>query len=114
MHALLHRYTQALLTQVEQGLVCNRFHATKARCCRWLLLTHDRAGSDQVPLTQEFVASMLGVQRTRVMELLSQLHEAGLIQYTRGQLTIRDRAGLEASACACYQVITAAYARLLG
>lgn len=92
----------------------HRFHATQARCCRWLLLTHDRAGSDQFPLTQEFLASMLGVQRTRVTEVVGRLQAAGLIHYTRGQLTIRDRAGLEASACACYQVITAEYARLLG
>lgn len=112
--ALLRRYTQALLTQIAQGAACGRAHGADQRCARWLLLAHDRAGGDQLPLTHEFLAQMLGVRRATVTEGAGRLQAAGLIRHRRGVVTILDRAGLEAAACECYRVIRGEYARLLG
>jgi CRP-like cAMP-binding protein len=114
LHDLLHRYTQTLIDQMAQGMVCNRLHSIAQRCARWLLLTHDRVSSDQIPLTQQFLAQMLGVRRASVGTVASKLQKAGLIRYSRGVITILDRPGLEAAACECYRIIEAEYSRLLG
>ena len=114
LHDLLHPYTQAIINQMAQGMVCNRMHSIAQRCARWLLLTHDRVSSDQFPLTQEFLAHMLGVRRASVSTVASKLQKAGLIRYSRGVITILDRPGLEAAACECYRIIEAEYDRLLG
>lgn len=113
MQALLQRYTQALFSQVAQSSACNRLHPIEERCGRWLLQTHDRVGSDEFPLTQEFLAQMLGVQRTSVNEAASSLQEKGLIGYSRGVIAILDRKGLEDAACECYAVVRDEYARLV-
>ena len=86
----------------------------EGRCCRWLLLTHDRVESDSFPLTQEFLSYMLGVRRASVSEVTATLQRSGLIEYHRGRITIRDRKGLEAFACECYQSTQQEYKRLLG
>ena len=114
LHDLLHRYTQTLINQMAQGMVCNRLHSIAQRCARWLLLTHDRVDSDQFPLTQQFLAQMLGVRRASVGTVASKLQKAGLIRYSRGVITILDRPGLEAAVCECYRIIEAEYDRLLG
>ncbi|HKO23262.1 MAG TPA: Crp/Fnr family transcriptional regulator [Chloroflexota bacterium] len=114
LHDLLHRYTQTLINQMAQGMVCNRMHSIAQRCARWLLLTHDRVDSDQFPLTQQFLAQMLGVRRASVGTMAGKLQKAGLIRYSRGVITILDRPGLEAAVCECYQIIEAEYDRLLG
>jgi CRP-like cAMP-binding protein len=114
LHDLLHRYAQTLINQMAQGMVCNRLHSVAQRCARWLLLTHDRVDSDQFPLTQQFLALMLGVRRASVGTVAGKLQKAGLIRYRRGVITILDRPGLEAAACECYRVIEAEYDRLLG
>lgn len=111
---LLLRYTQALIDQLGQSAACNRLHSIEERCCRWLLLTQDRVGSDEFPLTHEFLAQMLGVRRASVSIVAAVLQKAGLISYHRGKMMIVDRKGLEAGACECYQVIKAEYDRLLG
>ena len=108
------RYTQALITQISQTAVCNRLHAIEQRLCRWLLLTRDRVPTDQVQMTQEFLAHMLGVRREGVTVAAQHLQEAGLIRYTRGHITILDRPGLEATTCECYQVVRNEFTRLLG
>jgi CRP-like cAMP-binding protein len=113
LHDVLHRYTQALLTQVAQSAACNRLHSIDQRCARWLLMTEDRARADRFPLTQEFLAQMLGVRRAGVSEAASRLQKAELIQYSRGVITVLDRAGLEAAACECYAIIKQEYDRLL-
>jgi CRP-like cAMP-binding protein len=110
---LLHRYTQALFTQVSQSAACNSLHSIEERCGRWLLMTHDRVETDEFVLTQEFLAIMLGVRRASVAEVAGKLQQAGLIRYRRGQMRILDRKGLEATACECYDVIRAEYERLL-
>jgi CRP-like cAMP-binding protein len=114
LHDLLHRYTQTLINQMAQGMVCNRVHSIAQRCARWLLLTHDRVSSNQVPLTQQCLAQMLGVRRASVGMVAGKLQKAGLIRYSRGVITILDRPGLEAAACECYRIIEAEYSRLLG
>lgn len=114
LHDLLHRYTQAYINHVVQVMVCNRLHSIAQRCVRWLLLTHDRVDSDQFPLTQAFLAHMLGVRRASVGTVASTLQKAGLIRYSRGVITILDRPGLESAACECYRIIKAEYDRLLG
>ena len=98
LHGLLMRYTHALLIQVSQSVACKSHHSIKQRCCRWLLMNHDRVGSDQFPITHEFLSQMIGVRRAGVTEVAGVLQKAGLIRYSRGQMTIRDRLGLE-SAC---------------
>ena len=95
-------------------MVCNRLHSIAQRCVRWLLLTHDRVDADQFPLTQAFLARMLGVRRAGVGTVAGTLQKAGLIRYSRGVITIRDRPGLEAAACECYRIIEAEYDRVLG
>jgi CRP-like cAMP-binding protein len=110
---LLLRYTQALLTQMSQTAVCNRLHGIEQQLCRWLLLSHDRLDSDELIMTQELIANMLGVRREGVTHAAGRLQEQGLISYVRGRITILDRGGLEASACECYRVVKDEYDRLL-
>jgi CRP-like cAMP-binding protein len=112
MHLLL-RYTQALITQMAQTAVCNRHHSLDQQLCRWLLLSLDRLQSNQLVMTQELIANMLGVRREGVTEAAGQLHKAGLIRYQRGHITILDRAGLERRTCECYAVVKKEYDRLL-
>lgn len=114
LHRLLQRYTQALLMQVSQTAACNRFHAVEERCCRWLLMTHDRVRSDQFPITQEFLSQMLGVRRASVSLTAATLQRAGLIRYSRGKMNILDREGLEAISCECYGIVKEEFDRLLG
>jgi CRP-like cAMP-binding protein len=111
---LLLRYTQALITQMSQTAVCNRLHAIEQQLCRWLLLSHDRLRSDELIMTQELIANMLGVRREGVTAAAGRLQEQGLIRYVRGRIRILDRRGLEASVCECYKVVRDEYERLLG
>jgi CRP-like cAMP-binding protein len=111
---LLLRYTQALLTQMSQTAVCNRLHAIEQQLCRRLLLSHDRLGSDELVMTQELIAGMLGVRREGVTAAAGRLQEDGLISYARGRIRILDRRGLEATVCECYKVVKDEYDRLLG
>lgn len=113
LQRVLHRYTQALLNQIARSAACNRLHPIGERCARWLLMTHDRAGSDQFPLTHEFLAQMLGVRRATVTVAAGMLQQAGLIRYRRGKITIADRLGLETASCECYEVIRKEFDRLL-
>lgn len=106
------RYTQALMTQMAQSVVCNRHHAVDQQLCRWLLLSLDRLPGNQLNMTQELIGNMLGVRREAVTEAAGKLQAAGLIQYSRGHITILDRTGLEARACECYAVVKAEYDRL--
>ena len=110
---LLLRYTQALITQMSQTAVCNRLHEIEQQLCRWLLLSHDRLDSDELVMTQELIANMLGVRREGVTAAASRLQEQGLISYVRGRIRILDRRGLEAAACECYKVVEDEYRRLL-
>ena len=102
---LLLRFVVAFTTQVAQSVVCNRFHHVEERLARWLLLTHDRVGSNTLKLTQEFISHMLGTRRASVTVAAGMLQEAGIIDYKRGRVTIIDRQKLEAASCECYQVI---------
>lgn len=113
LHDLLQRYTQALFNQIAQSAACNRLHSIEERLCRWLLMTADRVETGTFPLTQEFLSKMLGVNRSSVSLTASILQRAGLIEYVRGQMTILDRSGLEATTCECYQVVRAEFERLL-
>jgi CRP-like cAMP-binding protein len=113
LHHLLLRYAQALVTQMAQTAVCNRHHSLAQQLCRWLLLSVDRAPSNELTMTQEQIAHMLGVRREGVTEAAGKLQAAGLIQYNRGHITILDRSGLEAGACECYEVVRKEYERLL-
>lgn len=113
MQHLLLRYTQALLTQMAQTAVCNRHHDLDQQLCRWLLLSHDRLPSNELIMTQELIANMLGVRREGVTEAAGRLQRAGLISYHRGHITILDRAGLEQRTCECYAVVRREYDRLL-
>jgi CRP-like cAMP-binding protein len=108
---LLLRYLHTLITQITQSAVCHRYHTVEARLCRWLLLSRDRAHTDRLPLTQETLAYMLGVKRTSVSSAASLLQSKGLITYRWGHLQLLDRAGLEASACICYRIISAELAQ---
>ncbi len=107
------RYTQALITQISQTAVCNRLHPVEQRLCRWLLLCHDRVRSAELRMTQEFIANMLGGRRESVTVAAGRLQDAGLIRYARGQITIVDRPGLEATVCECYQIVKSEGERLL-
>lgn len=107
LHHLLHRYSHSLLTQVAQSSVCNRFHMVNARLARWLLMTSDRLGVEEFPLTQEFLAHMLGVRREGVSKAAGALQVAKLIHYSRGVITILNRRGLKAQSCECYAIIKA-------
>ena len=111
--ALLLRYIMALLNQIAQVTSCNRLHEVQERCARWLLQTHDRVLSDSFPLTHEFLSQMLGVHRPTVTVAAGILQKAGLVEYSRGTITILDRKGLEAASCNCYRLIAAEYERLL-
>ena len=113
MRTVMLHYTHAFFNQVAQSAACNQFHSLEQRCCRWLLMTHDRMGSNDFLLTQEFLAMMLGVQRTGVSVAAGALQRAGLITYTRGNVSIRDRAGLERRTCECYGVSKREFDRLL-
>jgi CRP-like cAMP-binding protein len=110
---LLLRYTQALLTQMSQTAVCNRHHSVDQQLCRWLLLSLDRLSSNELSMTQELIANMLGVRREGVTEAAGKLQSAGLIHYSRGRIRVIDRPGLEARACECYQVVKTEFDRLL-
>ncbi|MCC7327865.1 MAG: Crp/Fnr family transcriptional regulator [Burkholderiales bacterium] len=112
MHLLL-RYTQALITQMAQTAVCNRHHSIDQQLCRWLLLSLDRLGSNELTMTQELIANMLGVRREGVTEAAGKLQAAGLIRYGRGRISVLDRPGLEARCCECYQVVKTEFDRLL-
>lgn len=110
---LLLRYTSALITMLAQTAACNRAHSLEARMCRWLLMTLDRIGENDFPLTQEFLAQMLGVRRPSVNLAGATLQRAGLVRYTRGRITVLDRKGLEKSSCECYVRIRDEFARAL-
>lgn len=114
LHQVLLRYTQALLTQISQTAVCNRLHPVDKRLCRWLLLCHDRVRSDELRMTQEFIAIMLGGRRESVTVAAGRLQEASLIHYARGRIRIVDRQGLEAAVCECYHIVKAEEDRLFG
>ena len=107
LHKILHRYSHSLLTQVSQSAVCNRFHLVDARLARWLLMTNDRLGAQEFPLTQEFLSNMLGVRREGVSKAAGALQAGKLIRYSRGVITILNRRGLEAKSCQCYGIIKA-------
>jgi len=112
LHLLL-RYTQALLTQMAQTAVCNRHHSLDQQLCRWLLLSLDRLDGNELVMTQELIANMLGVRREGVTESALQLQKEGLIRYARGHITVLDRIGLEKRTCECYAVVKREYDRLL-
>jgi CRP-like cAMP-binding protein len=111
-HLLLH-YAQALMTQMAQTAACNRHHSVDQQLCRWLLLSLDRLASNELIMTQELIANMLGVRREGVTEAAGKLQKAGLIDYRRGQITVLNRPGLEARVCECYQVVKTEFDRLL-
>ena len=113
MMRLLLRYTQALMTQMSQTAVCNRHHSVEQQLCRWLLLTLDRLPSNELTMTQELIAGMLGVRRESITETAVMLQRAGLISYRRGHITVIDRAGLETRSCECYHVVKKEFHRLL-
>ena len=110
---LLLRYTQALITQMMQTAVCNRHHSVDQQLCRWLLLSLDRLPSNELVMTQELIANMLGVRREGVTEAAGNLQAAGLIHYSRGKISVLDRPKLEARVCECYSVVKREYDRLL-
>jgi len=110
---LLLRYTLALLTQMAQTAVCNRHHTVDQQLCRWLLLSLDRLPVNELTMTQELIANMLGVRREGVTEAAGKLQAAGLIEYNRGRITVLDRQGLEARVCECYAVVRKEFSRLL-
>ncbi|MBC7609079.1 MAG: Crp/Fnr family transcriptional regulator [Polaromonas sp.] len=112
LHLLL-RYTQALITQMSQTAVCNRHHSLDQQLCRWLLLSRDRLSGNELVMTQELIANMLGVRREGVTEAAVKLQDAGLIRYSRGRITILDIPGLEKRTCECYAVVKKEYDRLL-
>jgi CRP-like cAMP-binding protein len=113
MQDRLLRYTQALLTQVAQTAVCNRHHSLDQQLCRWLLLSLDRLPGNELVMTQELIANILGVRREGVTEAAGNLQDAGLIEYSRGHITVLDRAGLRARTCECYAVVKREFDRLL-
>ena len=113
LQRLLLRYTQALITQMGQTAVCNRHHSVEQQLCRWLLMSLDRLPSNELQMTQELIANMLGVRREGVTESAGKLQKLGLIQYNRGHITVVDRPALEAHACECYAVVKKEFDRLL-
>ena len=114
MHSVMLRYAYVMLTQITQSVVCNRFHSIDERFCRWLLMVQDCAGENSFALTQEFISQMLGVRRSGVTVAAGALQQKGLIKFTRGQITILDRQGLESSSCECYRIVREETQRLLG
>jgi CRP-like cAMP-binding protein len=113
LQRLLLRYTQALMTQMSQTAACNRHHSVEQQLCRWLLLTLDRLPSNELVMTQELIANMLGVRREGITEAAGKLQRAGVISYRRGHIAVLDRAGLEARVCECYAVVKTELNRLL-
>jgi CRP-like cAMP-binding protein len=111
--SVLLRYTQALITQMAQTAVCNRHHSLDQQLCRWLLVSLDRLGSNELVVTQELIANLLGVRREGVTEAAGRLHAAGLITYRRGHITVIERGQLEQRSCECYAVVKREYDRLL-
>jgi CRP-like cAMP-binding protein len=111
---ILHRYIHTTIVLGSQTAACNRFHRVEARLCRWLLMSSDGIGKEDLFLTHDFLATMLGVRRAGVSEAASQLQSQGLIHYQRGRIQIVDRKGLETSACECYEAVKAEYVRLFG
>jgi CRP-like cAMP-binding protein len=111
---LLLRYTQALITQISQTAVCNRLHSVDQQLCRWLLLSHDRVKADELIMTQELIADMLGVRREGVTVAAGRLQDAGAISYVRGHIKILNRIKLEETVCECYRVVKNEFDRLLG
>jgi CRP-like cAMP-binding protein len=114
LYGLVQRYTQSMINQISQSIVCNHRHSVEKRMCRWLLMSHNRVGADEFPLTHEFLAQMLGVRRPTVTAVAGALQKAGLISYHRGRITVLDRKGLEAASCECYEVVAKELDRLLG
>jgi CRP-like cAMP-binding protein len=112
MHLLL-RYTQALITQMAQTAVCNRHHSVEQQLSRWLLMSLDRLSSNELTMTQELIANMLGVRREGVTEAAGNLRRSGVIHYSRGRITVIDRPGLEREVCECYGVVKKEFDRLL-
>jgi len=110
---LMVKYNTVFHCQISQAIACNGLHKIQRRCCRWILQTHDRAGTDEFPLTHEFLSHMLGVRRVSVTDVLKPLQEAGWIKTYRGQVTVLDRKGLEKESCECYQTVKDEYERLL-
>lgn len=113
LQRLLLRYTQALITQMSQTAVCNRHHSVEQQLCRWLLMSLDRLSSNELTMTQELIANMLGVRREGVTESAGRLQKLGLISYNRGRIVVLDRPALEAQACECYSVVKREFDRLL-
>ncbi len=107
----LYRYTYALMAQISQTAACNRFHDAEERLARWLLMTRDRVGSDEFPLTHEFLAHMLGLRRVGITQAASALKQRNLIAYRRGAVQIQDAKGLEESCCSCYRIVKTVYER---
>lgn len=114
LHRILNRYAYVLMTQLTTSAACLRFHMIEPRLARWLLMSQDRAHSDRFHVTQEFLAYMLGVRRVGITAAAGALQRRGLIEYSRGELTVRDRKGLEAATCSCYAADRKTYAELLG
>ena len=114
LRRLLILYHSAFLVQVSQAVACNGLHAIHQRCCRWLLMTQDRAHSDAFPMTHELLAELLGVRRSSVSEVLELIQEEGLIRYSRGKFTVLDREGLKAGSCECYRRINEEFVRVFG
>jgi CRP-like cAMP-binding protein len=114
LHDVLSRYQAAFLFQVSQCVACNGLHSLERRCCRWLLISHDRLGTDDLPLTHEFLSLMLGTRRASVTEVLQPLQQRGLIRTSRGKITVVNRRGLEETSCECYATVQKEFRRLLG
>lgn len=114
LRRLVYRFLQAYLSQVSQSVACNRLHRTEERFARWILLSHDRVEGDELRLTQEYLADMLGVHRPSVSLIARRFQQAGLLDYHRGTIRILDRTGLEKTACECYAAVRAQFARVLG
>ncbi len=113
LRVVVERYVQAYLRQVSQQVACNGLHSVQERCARWILLTHDRVGEDEFPLTQEFLSQMLGVRRASVTVAAGSLQSAKFVRFWRGRISILDREGLESSSCECYHIIREEFDRLL-
>ncbi len=113
LYLLLLRYIQALMSQISQNLACTRLHTAQERCCYLLLLTQDRIGFAELPLTHEGLSRMVGVRRDSIGSIVTTLERAGLVQHQRGRITILDRPGLEAAACECYRIVRSEFDRVL-